>query len=149
MHLFLPATRVTFPVFVFFYSYYVWLYVNEPALSFHEWNVCGYVTTVYHLPFLPSRQPAGCLRGRTRAPCTRSPPPLPPLSTAGGMSAGTYVRAVYPFTAGEATDLSLSAGDVIRVGPQPMAGADTSAWLHGQNILSMASGYFPRECSGD
>ena len=61
------------------------------------------------------------------------------------MSAGMYVRAVYPFTAGEPSDLSISAGDVIRVGPQPVAGADTSAWLHGQNVFSLASGYFPRE----
>ena len=63
------------------------------------------------------------------------------------MSAGMYARAVYPFTAGEPSDLSISAGDVIRIGPPPMAGADTSAWLHGQNVFSLASGYFPREWS--
>ena len=72
-----------------------------------------------------------------------TPPPLPTAA----MSVGSYVRAVHPFTAGESTDPSLGAGDVIRVGPQPLAGADTSAWLHGQNIFSLATGYFPRELS--
>ncbi|XP_037090367.1 phosphatidylinositol 3-kinase regulatory subunit alpha-like [Pollicipes pollicipes] len=59
------------------------------------------------------------------------------------MAPCVYVRALHPFTAGEPSDLSLSPGDVVRLTPQPAAGAG-DAWLHGQNVLSLCSGYFPR-----
>lgn len=61
------------------------------------------------------------------------------------MPPGWYARALYPFLAGDEGDLSLSPGDVLGLSVDPAA-TEAVTWLRGTNVLTLASGYFPREC---